>query len=389
MLHSSASPASSRPHAATPRVLLVCPVGNQIGGAEHLMLAIARELPKAGFDPLLAVMRPGKLADLARSQGTEAYTFPVDHRYSHVSTVLRAISWLADLTQRTNASLQHATHTAHLYSYFASRRVNVPDLWHLHDLPSGQDPISIVNGRLYPNHTIFTTLGIAKAYPRLRRNPYTVVAPSCIEPAILRSHEPRPDVRVRFALPCGPLLLNVARLQKHKGHTYLLRAAKEILRHYPTVAVVIVGHAGTTEQENYKKRLLNEAEQLGISQNIHLLGHVDDADLAALYRESSVLVHPAWSEGYGLVLLEAMAMGLPVIAAAATGPTEILRDGENGLLVPVRNAGALAKAIERILNDEVLCTRLKAGGAATAEKLTLDVMVKQVSEVYCKMLSLW
>lgn len=366
-----------------PRVLLVCPVGGEMGGAEQVMLALGRELPRYGFDPVLAAMRPGKLTEVARSQGIEAYAFAEDHRYRDFGSIWRGAGWLTKLTQSTGAQLLHATHTAHLYAWLASRRTKVPEVWHVHDLPASErDSVSALNGYLLPLHTLFTTQRVAEAYPRLRRHPFSIIPPSCVESEAIRARERRPDVRARLGLPCGPLLLTVTRLQEHKGHSTLLEAAAAVLRARPDAVFGVVGAARTTEQEAYRSGLLVEAQRLGIGPRFRLLGFVDDEDLAELYRAAEALVHPSWSEGYGLVLLEAMGMGLPVIAAAATGPAEILQNEENGLLVPVRDAQALVAAIVRVLGEMDLRDRLRAAGLQTAARLTLHAMVASTAELY-------
>jgi len=370
-----------------PHVLLVCPVANEIGGAEKVMLAIARELPSHGFSPVIAVMRPGKLVELAQTQGTETYAFPEDHRYRDIRSIRRAASWLTDVARRSGASLQHATHTAHLYAYFASQGARIPELWHVHDLPSDGDPISWLNRRLIPTHTLFTTKPVAEAYPTLLKHPYTIVLPTCVEPNVLRNRERRYDIRSRLRLPDGPMLLTVTRLQVHKGHSYLIHAAAQVLRYRPDAVFAVVGTAKTRDQERYREELQAQAQRLGISERIRLIGSVDDADLAELYRQSTALLHPAWSEGYGLVILEAMSMGLPVIAAAAAGPAEILRNGKNGMLVPVRDAAALANAVIEVMSEDSLRSRLRAAGTATVEQLTLHEMVTRTASVYRQMLS--
>jgi glycosyltransferase involved in cell wall biosynthesis len=94
------------------------------------------------------------------------------------------------------------------------------------------------------------------------------------------------------------------------------------------------------------------------------------------------LVHPALTEGYGLVLLEAMACGLPVIASAASGPAEILRDGETGMLVPVRDADALAAAMFRLLDDSQLADQLRVSATAYVQRRGVDTMVDETLTVY-------
>lgn len=373
---------------ALPRVLLVCPVGDEIGGAEQVMLAIGRELPRHGFEATLVAMRPGRLAGLAREQGMEAEAFPTPHRYRDTRTVWRASGWLTDVARRTGAVLLHATHTAHLYAAIAGRRCGVPEVWHLHDTPSPGDIIDRFQRALPPAYTIATTRAVADGFGELRRRPFTIIAPSCVDPNRLRGQTLRPDVRVRLRLPAdAPLLLTVTRLQEHKGHADLVDAAAVVQQQRPDACFVVVGRASTAEQQRYRADLLARAERADVSGTVRFVGYVDDADLAELFRQATALIHPAWSEGYGLVLLEAMGMGLPVIAAAAAGPAEIVIDGVNGLLVPPKNHVALATAVLNVLNTPQLRARLWDGGTATSQRLTLDAMMKATVAVYRQILA--
>ncbi len=367
---------------AAPTVLLVCPVA-EVGGAEQVTLAIARGLPAHGFRGVLATMRPGPLAAVARAQGIEAHEFPTDHRYRDVVPVVRGLIWLARLARQTGAALLHATHTAHLYAAPAARWLGLPEVWHLHDAPSPRpDLVERLNRRLPTTHAIFTTRHVAAGYPGLCRGPFSIIPPVCIDPDALLALSDAADVRARLALPDGDLLLTVTRLQPHKGHADLIDAAALVLQAHPRAVFVVVGKASGPEQVRYLADLRARADGLSVGDRVRFTGFVSDADLAALYRRATALVHPAHSEGYGLVLLEAMGVGLPVVAAAADGPREFVVDGENGLLVPVRAPTALAAAVGRLLGDPALRGRLVSGGRTTAAALTPDAMLRQTVEVF-------
>ena len=328
-------------------------------------------------------MRPGPLAIIAREQGIESHEFSTSHRYRDLPTVVRGIHWLIKLAKNSQAALFHSTHTAHLYASPAAKWLGVPEVWHHHDRPSpGFDLVQTVNRRLPTTHAIFTTKAVAAAYPWLTRRPHSVIAPVCVDPAALAAHRDAADVRERLGIPPGDLLLTVARLQEHKGHSDLLDAAAVVLASHPGAVFGIVGKASTPEQTAYLASLREQATRLGIADRVVFTGFVSDADLASLYRRAIAMVHPARSEGYGLVLLEAMGMGLPVIAAAADGPRELLIDDTNGLLTPVADALALAVAVRRLLSDAGLRDRLKTGGRSTATDLAANDMLRQTTDVF-------
>ncbi len=145
---------------------------------------------------------------------------------------------------------------------------------------------------------------------------------------------------------------------------------------------MVAGKASGAEQQRYLDSLKSQVAQATLESRFRFLGFVSDADLAALRREAVALVHPAISEGYGLVLIEAMAVGTPVIAAAADGPAEIIHDGRTGLLVPVSDASALASAMMRILGEPSLGATLAAAAVRDVESHSIDTMVDETIHIY-------
>jgi glycosyltransferase involved in cell wall biosynthesis len=362
------------------RVLLVSPVG-EIGGGEKVFLALIENLPKFQVEPVLACMRPGPLAEVVRKLGIEVFEFK-NHRYRQFSVVWEGIQWLAQVIRKTEAQLVHANHASHIYSSLATRLTNIPEVWHLHDYPYHWDWVDRLSIRLTTDHVIFTTNKVKSGYPHLYVRPHSVIPPTCIDPTYLCAFVPQTDIRVRYHLSASPLFLTVARLQKHKGHPYLLDAVSTVVKSHPNVIFAIVGKPSGDEQEHYMQALLIQAKKLGIEEQVKFLGYVSESDLVSLYHEASALVHPAITEGFGLVLLESMFLGTPVIAAAADGPSELIADGQTGLLVPTGDGDSLAKAIIRFLDTPDLARTLSDRGMAAAKKFSVEKMLQATVYVY-------
>jgi len=155
--------------------------------------------------------------------------------------------------------------------------------------------------------------------------------------------------------PDAPLLLAMGRLHEAKAHDISLQALVQLPGAYLWIA-------GVGPQEAKLKGL---AEALGVAERVRFLGWRTDA--SALYRTADVCVFPSRYEPLGNVIIQAWAHGLPVIAAAAQGPAALIRDGEDGLLVPVDDADALAAGVHRLLADPALRARLAAAGARHVE----------------------
>jgi glycosyltransferase involved in cell wall biosynthesis len=149
-----------------------------------------------------------------------------------------------------------------------------------------------------------------------------------------------------------------------KGQDVFLEAAALV----PEARFVVVGGAILGNEGGFEEEVHALARRLGLADRVVFTGHVDDAIpwLDAL----DVAVVASSHEAFGIVLVEAMALGTPVVATATDGPSEIVEDGVSGLLVPVGDAPALAAAIERALIDRSLAATLAEGGRRRAREFT-------------------
>ncbi|MCP8881914.1 glycosyltransferase family 4 protein [Devosia sp. XJ19-1] len=158
--------------------------------------------------------------------------------------------------------------------------------------------------------------------------------------------------------PSRPVIGVFARLCEWKGQHVLLHALEEL----PRVQAIVVG-APLFGEERYEANIHAIAEQLGLQERVRFLGFRDD--VPALMSMCDIVVHTSIAaEPFGRVVVEGMLAGRPVVATASGGVTEIIRDGETGLLVPPGDAPALAAAITRLMNDPDMAQRLQAAGRA-------------------------
>ncbi|HEU4979339.1 MAG TPA: glycosyltransferase [Solirubrobacteraceae bacterium] len=193
-------------------------------------------------------------------------------------------------------------------------------------------------------------LGLGLGIPEER----TRVAHSGISEDYLRAAPPQ---------PWGWRLLYVGRLDPRKGVEDAVRATALL----PEATLELIG--GWDEREEQRLRAL--AAELGIEARVHFSGQRGRRDIAAAYERCDVTVFPVrWEEPWGLVPLEAMAVGRPVVATGRGGSAEYLRDGENCVLFAAGDPEALAAAVRRLADDEPLRARLREGGLATAPEHT-------------------
>jgi D-inositol-3-phosphate glycosyltransferase len=154
----------------------------------------------------------------------------------------------------------------------------------------------------------------------------------------------------------GEVILFVGRMDPIKGLDVLLRATA-LLRHREAVRLVVVGGSGT-EAEMARSQALTRS--LGLESRVQFRGSVPQEVLAQYYRAATVCVIPSHYESFGLVAIEALACGTPVVGSMVGGLPTVVRSGENGLLVPWRQPEAFAAQIERILTEPGLRESLAA-----------------------------
>jgi len=177
------------------------------------------------------------------------------------------------------------------------------------------------------------------------------------------------DLRAWLAGDERPMLLTPARLVlPDKGVDYLLTALSKVRSPFRAVL------AGTGPHEAYLKE---KAQGEGLGERVWFTGWLGGAALEALYARARLVVFPSmWNEPFGLVGIESMAHGIPVVAFRVGGVPEWLRDGENGVSVPRGDTQAMAEAIDALLDDPERCRRLGAAGVETVRtRLTRDAHV--------------
>lgn len=190
--------------------------------------------------------------------------------------------------------------------------------------------------------------------------------------------EPEEDVESRYPLPPRPRILFVSRLAKDKEIDVLIEAMPQICASRPA-HLLLVGRG------DERPRLEQRALELGVQEHVHFLGFVPEEDMPALYRACDLFAIASVYEVQSLPTLQAVATGLPVVAANAVALPELVHNGVNGFLVPPADPEALATAVLRILGDADLARRMGQAGLAIAaehdETRTFDLLEALYAEM--------
>lgn len=221
------------------------------------------------------------------------------------------------------------------------------------------------------------------------------VAPLGVDTRLFR---PLRQADARAALgrdACEDTVLFVGRIEQIKGLDILLDAIGELLRRRPDlrrrVCLVIVGGAIDPAADGSESEKVAELQAMveahGIRENVDFVGSLDQHELSLFYAAADVCAVPSLTESFGLVALEAMACGTPVVATRVGGLQTVVTP-ESGLLVPPGDAGALADAIALLLDDQELRNRLAAGARGRAGAFTWSRVADAIERVYDDLLPL-
>jgi glycosyltransferase involved in cell wall biosynthesis len=171
----------------------------------------------------------------------------------------------------------------------------------------------------------------------------------------------------------------VGRIDPMKGIDVLVRAMAQLAGPAATARLVVVGSPGL-DDGGYEREVRADADRL-LGDRVRFVG--PRADVPGVMRSLDVLVNASFAEPFGLTVLEAQASGVAVVAASSGGIVDFVKDGENGLLVPPGDAGALARALERLCGDPELRSWLGRRGRETAEAThSLDHRADSLAEIY-------
>ncbi len=192
--------------------------------------------------------------------------------------------------------------------------------------------------------------------------------------------------RRRLDLPCGRLLLFVGRIERLKGIDTLLEAAALLMKRpgYDDLRVLIVGGDADTNNSNNPelRRVKKLADDLGIASRVDFMGSQPQTELPFFYSAADLTIMPSHYESFGMVALESMACGTPVIASRVGGLAHLVREGETGYLVPEENPAQLEVRINESLSDDVAREGMGECAAAYAREYGWANIAHRISNLY-------
>ena len=380
-----------------PRRILFVDHTAQMSGGEIALLNLVRHLDRTRYEPVVLLLADGPLRGELAAAGVDVHVVPLGDRAGSVrketlglSALLRvgsigrllAFAWrTADVVRRLRVDLVHTNSLkADVVGGLAGRWAGRPVLWHVRD--------RIADDYL-PRPAVAAFRWMAGWLPTaiLANSAATLATVPSKRPSRV-VHDGLPDGDWDRPRPSGPRrrVGLVGRLTRWKGQHVFLAAAAEIARRFPDARFLLVGSAMFGEAA-YERELREQVAALGLCDVVEFAGF--RPDVAAVLADLDVLVHASVTpEPFGQVIVEGMAAGLPVVATAAGGPTEIVVDGVTGRLVPPGDAAAMAAAVCDLLADPAGAAAMgSVGRRRVADRFTMERTAAGVQAFYDDLLA--
>jgi glycosyltransferase involved in cell wall biosynthesis len=326
------------------------------GGAEKALFQIVSRLIPADWECIVYCLGPeAELVQPLRAQGIQVECYGARSWRDW-----GVIFWLASRLREFRPSLlQCFLFHGNLVGRIAARLANVPIVLAGHRVAEGEKTWHLLLERLtrsLVDHHVCVSQGVAATISRKLKVPNSRI--SVIPNGVVTEIGSVPVNLLRdLGIPSGaPVVLGVGRLHRQKGFTKLISAFSQVAERFAAAHLLILGEGPL------RKELEAQARDAGLESRVHLPGY--RAHVPAVMRECSVLVLTSLWEGMPNVVLEAMSVGLPVIAAEVPGIAELIPDETHGIVVSDGAITGFAAALERILGDSRLAEQLSKNSQA-------------------------
>jgi glycosyltransferase involved in cell wall biosynthesis len=352
------------------RILIVTPWGERLGGAEEMLWLALRHLDRSRVEPSVAFLGPGPFAAEVAGLGLGAEVIPAG-RLRDPRAFGATVRRLANLLRAHRPDLALAwSAKAQLYLAPAAALAGMRErvLWWQHQIPDGHW-LDRMATRLPARAVGCSSEANRAAQEALRpRRPTFVVNPGIeLGDDGAGSSNGGSGLRASLGIPPGRTVIGlVGRLQPWKGQDRFLGALAELRRRGNDVHGLLVGGEAYERSAGYGDELRALSERLGLGDRVTMTGQVDDP--RPYFELIDVAVNASEAEPFGIVLLEAMAAGTPVVAVAAGGPLDVVEPRVSGVLAADGSPPALAAAIAALLADPGRRRAIAAAGRRRCEE---------------------
>jgi len=335
----------------------------QIGGGQRILLDIVEDFKAAGWECVVALPEDGPLTEILANNSISVRHFPLPRMMAGRKSLKDQLTYfpaaIAASRELKRIAMEFAPDVVFcngprcvLPTVLMAGAMDVPVICAVHLIFKGRERalLSWCFRRQCVRAVTFCSTVAAEAFPDLPSDKRTLIG-NWVSPRI-QAAPPTPEARKLFGLHEGQIAVGVVgRLSRKKGQRLFLEAMAPLAHAMPNLRLLVAGSSDFEDPEE-EAHLRTIAADLGMSYHVVFLGNV--ANTVALMDALDVLVVPSiWEEPFGLVAVEGMARGLPVVASRSGGLVDIVENGETGYLVE-RDAASIREAVKRLIGNPVL-----------------------------------
>lgn len=353
-------------------------------GADQSLLRSVKALIEHGWQPIVAVPHQGPLIEMMRAEGAEVHIGPVGKLTRQLMRpaalpavardMLQSIRFMSRITAGRPVALVYTNSVAAIGGALWAAIKGLPRLWHVREIVVAPKVaawgfplmLRMLGGWCICNSRA-TRKWVASQQASLTNR--SSVIWNGLESRVAPAPEQAQSLRNRLGFsPDDVVVTLVGRINRWKGQGVLIEAARRLgAKQFPRLRFLIVGDVADG-QHHFRESMLHDIESAGLAGRV--TWHPFTPDIDTFWAASQIAVVPSIEpEPFGRVAIEAMAHGLPVVAASHGGLTEIVADGDSGILVEPGNAPALADAIAMLANDKALRQRMGEVGRHRQQQL--------------------
>ena len=352
-----------------------------IGGVERYLLSCVSHLKPLGMNPVVIFNENGPAVDMLKKRGVKI-------------GIIKNKGWANDRFEITKICKYFSIDLVDMMTMkffnvsLVAKKLNIPVVWHISSILKTTYPklkqrdiikvlktVYAISGKIVVN-----SKAVAGQFNKRFRDKIETIYPG-VDTNYFLNQESLP---ILAEFKKKNILMGIAgRLDPQKRHEDFILAARDIKRQIPNVKFLIAGSYST---KSYLRHIKNLVNRLNLNKEILFLDFCED--MKQFYGAIDILVHPAVDEGFGLAIVEAMAMGKPVVASRSGGIPEIITDGETGILVPPKRPDKISEAVLRLIRDDKKAKQISKNARRVARKrFDIKISAEKTRSLYDEVIS--
>lgn len=361
----------------------------QIAGAEISLEILVRHINQEKFQAVLFLPDQGPLFQKLKHD-FPIYEVPLRRLKkskspwiigTYLANFFFTLPLMIKLIWKIQPDIIHANSTtAMIYAGIVGRLCNKPCIWHVRDrLPMKHLAWLLTK---WSTHIICISDYVASFFSETSKAKISIIPNTYIPfKHQEKKHSLRKDLGLKESIQ---LVAQIGQLVPHKRHEDLIKVAAPLVKEFPKIRFLIIGTDLYGEYSEYIRKIQWQLKELNLAKYFIFMGY--RTDIAWIFEQINILVHPSRSEPSGRVILEAMSLGVPVIGIAGCGAQELIKHERTGFVLDPGNSEALRRALFSLLDDTQLAKDMGEKGKEIAiRQFGLGKQISALENLYCAM----